>query len=60
MSENEKRELEENYKTLKTLIDFHTTYRNIIWVGKEKEYQEYINAILDEMIMIRKKIDKYE
>lgn len=60
MSENEKLKLEEDYKTLKTLLDFHATYRYTIWAGKQKEYETHINAILDEMVIIRKKLKQYE
>jgi len=60
MSENEKRELEEDYKNLKLILNFHTINRHTIWAGKDKEYEEYINAILDEIFEARKKLKEYE
>lgn len=61
---NEKRKkLQEELEHLKKLIEFHQELKSIIWKGKETEYQDYINAILDhfnELKMEIKKLNKEE
>ena len=41
---------------LKELLSQHTKNKHIIWLNREKEFREYIDAILDELNEIREEI----
>lgn len=60
MSENEKQKLEKELIYVKILIKHHVENQDTLWKDKEKEFEEYMNAMLDFMNEIRKKISKYE
>ena len=55
MKNDERKKLEEEYKNLKLLIEFHSTYGVI---ENKSEYEEMINDILDRMDEIRKMLEK--
>lgn len=39
------------------LIEFHNGARNTMWTGRDKEFEERMNAMLDHMNELRKKLD---
>ncbi len=54
MENEERKKLEEEYKNLKLLIEFHSTYG----VLEKSEYEKMVNDILDRMNEIRKMLEK--
>ncbi len=56
MMENEEREeLEKELENLKLLFEFHTGLKVI---QNSKEYDEHVNAILDRVNEIKKRLEK--
>jgi len=60
MTGKEKRKLEEELLYLRLLIDFHVGARETLWKGREKELEEYINAMLDHLNELRKKLKQLD
>lgn len=55
MTDEEKEELESTYENLKNLLEFHSKFG----VPKDpKEMQQIVDQILDEMLKIKKELDK--
>ncbi len=54
MSDEERKELEQEYENLKYLLEFHSTFEVI---ESSKERQEMIDDILDKMNEIKKRIE---
>lgn len=57
MSKLERQKLEEELFYLNKLIEFHNGVRDTMWKGREKEFEERMDAMLDHMIELRKKLD---
>jgi hypothetical protein len=57
MSKHEKQKIEEELFFLMKLIEFHNGARNTMWTGRDKEFEERMNAMLDHMNELRKKLD---
>ncbi len=57
MEENKIKELQEKLNQLTLLLDFHSRIKEIIWMGREKEFQIYIDEILDTMIETKKELE---
>jgi lysyl-tRNA synthetase class I len=55
MTKEEKNELEQEMKNLKFLLEFHSTEKLI---KDESEFEEYINAVLDRIAEIERKLKK--
>ncbi|MDR3142170.1 MAG: hypothetical protein LBU37_10660 [Tannerellaceae bacterium] len=55
MTEEEKRELEQERENLIFLLEFHSTNRLI---QDEVEFEDYINAVLDRIAEIERKLKK--
>jgi hypothetical protein len=53
MTNEERKELEQEYENLKLLAGFHSTYEVI---ESDKEREEMIDAILDRMNEIKKRL----
>lgn len=56
MTGEEKRKLEEELQYLRMLIDFHNGARETLWKGREKELDEHIDAMLDYLNELGKKL----
>lgn len=57
MTENEKKDLLNNYEYYKTILEIHRKNKDRLWEN-EKEYQNYVNDILDQMLQIRKRLEE--
>lgn len=57
MPPNRKAKLETEIKNLKILIAFHEKWKDQIWKGRETEYQEQLNAMLDYYNHLRKELN---
>ena len=57
MSKHEKQNIEEELFFLMKLIEFHNGARGTMWKGREKEFVERMDAMLDHMNELRKKLD---
>ena len=53
MNENQKKELHQEKKHLKLLLDFHIKYRERTLMSK-KEFDDYVNAALERISEINK------
>jgi ribosome assembly protein YihI (activator of Der GTPase) len=57
MTQNEREQLERDYTLYLYLLDYYAKNRNVITSMTDKEYQEYIDAILDEINHLRKLLE---
>ena len=57
MPPNRKVKLEQDLEYLKELIQTHFDYQDVLWENKEAEFEEYINAMLDYYIELRKELN---
>lgn len=57
MPPNRKAKLEQDLEYLKELIQTHFDYQDVLWENKEAEFEEYINAMLDYYIELRKELN---
>ncbi len=56
MSKLEKQKIEEELFFLMKLIEFHNGARDTMWKGREKEFDERMDAMLDHMNELREKL----
>lgn len=58
MSELEQQKIEEELFYLRQLIEFHNGARGTMWKGREKELDERMDAMLDHLNELRKKLEQ--
>lgn len=56
MSKHEKQKIEEELFFLMQLIEFHNGARDNMWKGREKAFDERMDAMLDHMNELREKL----
>jgi hypothetical protein len=57
MSKHEKQKIEEELFYLMKLIEFHNDARDTMWKGRDKEFEERMDGMLDHMNELRKKLN---
>lgn len=57
MSEQERKSLLEDLEILKELLDIHLQNPHF-WENDQKGFEEYVNAVLDRMNEIKKKLNE--
>lgn len=57
MTEDEKQQIRNEIFYYKKILEIHSRNKEKIW-NKEKEYQNYVDDILDELIKLRKILEQ--
>ncbi len=56
MSKHERQKIEEELFYLMKLIEFHNGARETMWKGRDKEFEERMDGMLDYMNELREKL----
>jgi hypothetical protein len=59
MTAEEKEKVLTEIEILKTLLDFHVNNRSFVTMG-DKEFEEYVNAVLDRLNELKELVDENE
>lgn len=57
MTEYEKQQIRDEISYYETILEIHSRNKDKLW-SSEREYQNYVNDILDEILGLRKRLKK--